>query len=72
MKKRLTVKQRQALIDARIEASMTIPQLAVLVGVNPSTVYRWESGESYPSQLALKALAEKFPKAELTKQEPRS
>lgn len=58
---RLSTHQRDALEGARIGAGLTRAQLAVALGVDPSTVARWEEGVSYPSPMALAALRARFP-----------
>jgi len=42
--------------DLRARAKMTLQQLADYLGVDKSTVHRWETGESRPSQLAQRQL----------------
>ena len=42
--------------DLRQRAKMTLQQLADYLGVDKSTVHRWEKGESRPSQLAQRQL----------------
>lgn len=58
---RLTHDQRTALMAARMDLELTRAQLAVAIGVDPSTVARWEEGVSYPSPMALAALRARFP-----------
>lgn len=58
---RLTHDQRTALMAARMDLELTRAQLAVALGVDPSTVARWEEGVSYPSPMALAALRARFP-----------
>jgi DNA-binding transcriptional regulator YiaG len=58
---RLTWDQRVALHAARAAEGLTRAQLAVALGVDPSTVARWEEGVSYPSPMALSALRARFP-----------
>jgi transcriptional regulator with XRE-family HTH domain len=50
-----------ALHAARTAEGLTRAQLAVALGVDPSTVARWEEGVSYPSPMALVALRARFP-----------
>jgi DNA-binding transcriptional regulator YiaG len=59
--KRLSHDQALGLRKARVAAGLTRAQLAVSLGVDPSTVARWEDGVSYPSPLALSALRMRFP-----------
>ena len=49
---RLTWEQRIALHAARTTEGLTRAQLAVALGVDPSTVARWEEGVSFPSPMA--------------------
>lgn len=58
---RLTWEQRLSLHAARTAEGLTRAQLAVALGVDPSTVARWEEGVSYPSPMALAALRARFP-----------
>lgn len=56
---------RTALRAAREADGFTRAQLAVALGVDPSTLMRWEEGISRPSPLALVALRARFPDAGL-------
>ncbi len=44
----------------RLRVGLTQEQLAAKLGVNKMTVYRWESGESFPRKSKLIAMAEIF------------
>jgi len=44
----------------REEKGLTQLQLAVAVGVTPSTIYTWESGRSEPKVRQLRKIAELF------------
>jgi len=57
----LSESQIRRLRDARTTAGLTVPQLAVAIGVEPVTVYRWEAGKAFPSPLALEKLAAHLP-----------
>ena len=59
--KRLSHDQAIALRKARVAEGLTRAQLAVAIGVDPSTVARWEDGVSYPSPLALGVLRDRYP-----------
>lgn len=52
---------RRALKAAREAENLTCAQLAVQLGVDPSTLARWENGSQYPSALALAALRARLP-----------
>lgn len=47
----------------RLAAGLTRAQLAVQLGVDPSTVARWETGISDPTPLAAAALRARFGRA---------
>lgn len=46
------------IVAARKQAGLTTMELAVAIGVAPSTLYNWESGVGAPSLAALQAIAE--------------
>ena len=47
-----------ALRDLREQAGLTQAELAVYIGVAPSTVYRWEAGQGEPSIGQAKRIAD--------------
>lgn len=57
----MTKAERTRLKSARTVARLTRAQLAVELGVDPSTVARWETGVSDPTPLALAAIRRRFP-----------
>jgi len=54
----MTVAQRRAALG------LSRPQLAAEIGVDHSTLYRWETGEFSPSRLAERALSETLARLE--------
>ena len=58
---RLTATQIKRLRDQRAAKKLTVAQLAVAIGVTPTTVYRWERGETYPTGLAAASLEHVLP-----------
>jgi transcriptional regulator with XRE-family HTH domain len=54
--------QNESLRTARLEKEWTIEQAAEYVGVDPTTIERWESGETFPQPVKLRKLCRVYEK----------
>jgi len=52
------------IIRRRTELGLSVARLAREAGVNPATIWRWETGKTTPSGLALRQLAATFKRLE--------
>lgn len=54
--------QNELLRSARLEKEWTLEQAAEYVGVDPTTIERWENGETFPQPVKLRKLCKAYAK----------